>query len=54
LIPQHFAHIQGAAANVEPQSSRVVLADGSKVGYDFLVVAAGLQISESPRCTALM
>lgn len=45
LIPAHFAHIQGAAANVEPQSSRVVLADGSKVGYEYLVVAAGLQIN---------
>lgn len=47
LIPAHFAHIPGSAAGVEPQSSRVVLADGTTVGYESLVVAAGLQISES-------
>ncbi|KAI9636071.1 uncharacterized protein MKK02DRAFT_33349 [Dioszegia hungarica] len=45
LIPAHFAHIPGSAAGVEPQSSRVVLADGTTVGYESLVVAAGLQIN---------
>jgi NADH dehydrogenase FAD-containing subunit len=49
LIPAHFAHIQGTAAGVEPQSSRVVLADGTTVAYESLVVAAGLQISKLMR-----
>ncbi|TYJ55041.1 hypothetical protein B9479_004264 [Cryptococcus floricola] len=45
LIPKHLAHIAQNAAGFEPGSNQVVLADGSKVTYDFLVVAAGLQIN---------
>lgn len=45
LIPPHFAHIKSNAAAFEPGSNTVVLADGSKVGYDFLVVAPGIQLN---------
>ncbi len=33
--------IQKAAARVEPEANRVVLADGSSVDYDYLVIATG-------------
>jgi NADH dehydrogenase FAD-containing subunit len=46
LIPSHVGHIVQHAAGFEPGSNQVVLADGSKVGYDYLIVASGLQISE--------
>jgi sulfide:quinone oxidoreductase len=45
LIPAHFAHIKSNAASFEPGTNQVVLADGSKVGYDFMVVAPGIQIN---------
>lgn len=45
LIPAHFAHIRSNAASFEPGTNQVVLADGSKVGYDFMVVAPGIQIN---------
>ncbi|ORY31980.1 putative Sulfide:quinone oxidoreductase mitochondrial precursor [Naematelia encephala] len=43
LIPAHIAHIPVNAAGFEPESNQVVLSDGSKVGYEYLVVAAGIQ-----------
>ncbi|OCF59804.1 sulfide:quinone oxidoreductase [Kwoniella mangroviensis CBS 10435] len=45
LIPQQFAHIPQNASGFEPGANQVVLADGSKVSYDYLVVAAGIQIN---------
>ncbi|RSH90529.1 hypothetical protein EHS25_001134 [Saitozyma podzolica] len=45
LIPSHIGHIVQHAAGFEPGSNQVVLADGSKVGYDYLIVASGLQIN---------
>ncbi|WVR03412.1 hypothetical protein IAU60_000403 [Kwoniella sp. DSM 27419] len=45
LISPNFAHIPQNAAGFEPGANQVVLADGSKLNYDFLVVAAGLQIN---------
>lgn len=47
LIGDQFAHIPQNAAGFEPGANQVVLADGSKIGYDYLIVGAGLQISES-------
>jgi sulfide:quinone oxidoreductase len=46
VIPSHIGHIVQNAAGFEPGSNQVVLTDGSKVGYDYLIVASGLQISE--------
>ncbi|WWC66982.1 uncharacterized protein I206_100889 [Kwoniella pini CBS 10737] len=45
LISPHFAHIPQNASAFEPGANQVVLADGSKVSYDYLVVAAGIQIN---------
>ncbi|WWC57949.1 uncharacterized protein I303_100484 [Kwoniella dejecticola CBS 10117] len=45
LISPHFAHIPQNASGFEPGANQVVLADGSKVSYDYLVVAAGIQIN---------
>lgn len=47
FIPSHIAQIQAKAKGFEPGSNQVVLEDGSKVGYEYLIVAPGLQISES-------
>ncbi|KAJ2234932.1 hypothetical protein H4R99_002813 [Coemansia sp. RSA 1722] len=38
LIPQ-------AAAEIDPESNTVTLADGSKVSYEYLVVAAGIELN---------
>ncbi|OXG44028.1 sulfide:quinone oxidoreductase [Cryptococcus neoformans Bt120] len=45
LIGNQFAHIPQNAAGFEPGANQVVLADGSKIGYDYLIVGAGLQIN---------
>ncbi|KAI7833091.1 hypothetical protein BX661DRAFT_141433 [Kickxella alabastrina] len=37
--------IQQAAAEIDPEASTVTLADGSKVAYDFLVVATGIELN---------
>lgn len=45
LIPKNFAHVNAQASAFEPGTNQVVLSDGSKIGYDFLVVAPGIQIN---------
>ncbi|WWD22262.1 hypothetical protein CI109_106753 [Kwoniella shandongensis] len=45
LISPNFAHIPQNASGFEPGANQVVLADGSKLNYDYLVVAAGIQIN---------
>jgi sulfide:quinone oxidoreductase len=45
LIPDYFAHIKDKAAAFEPGTNQVVLGGGSKVAYDYLIVAPGLQIN---------
>ena len=47
LIPSHIGHIQAQAESYEPGTNQVVLNDGSKVSYDYLVVAPGLKLSTS-------
>ncbi|KAK1926316.1 putative Sulfide:quinone oxidoreductase mitochondrial precursor [Papiliotrema laurentii] len=45
LIPSHIAQIKAKASGFEPGTNQVVLDDGSKVGYEYLIVAPGLQIN---------
>ena len=42
--PQGIKRIKGAVKSFEPDSQTVTLEDGSAIGYDFLVVAAGLKL----------
>lgn len=53
LIPSHIGHIQAQASGYEPGTNQVVLNDGSKVSYDYLVVAPGLKLSKSS-CRTLL
>ncbi|MDN5938079.1 MAG: NAD(P)/FAD-dependent oxidoreductase [Salinisphaera sp.] len=43
-IPGRAKWIQQQAASFEPDQNAVVLADGTRVEYEFLVVAAGIQL----------
>ncbi len=47
LIPSQFEFVKTSVKGFEPSSNQVVLNDGRKMAYDYLVVAAGIQISES-------
>ena len=42
--PSGIKRIKGAVANFSPDKNTVTLEDGSKVFYEFLVVAAGLKL----------
>lgn len=46
LIPEHIRHIQRNAKGFNPENNEVELDNGEKVGYDYLVVAAGISSSE--------
>jgi NADH dehydrogenase FAD-containing subunit len=46
IIPSHLKLIPSAASGFEPGTNEVVLSDGGRIGYDYLVVAAGLSTSE--------
>ncbi len=46
LIPSHIAHIPASAKSFSPSSNSLQLNNGETVKYDYLIVAAGLQISE--------
>lgn len=43
-IPSQAKWLQQRVATFEPEQNRVVLEDDTQVGYDFLVVAAGIQL----------
>ncbi|KAI9269248.1 hypothetical protein BDA99DRAFT_503965 [Phascolomyces articulosus] len=45
LIPEKADWVQDSVTKVEPDSNHVVLSDGTTVGYDYLVVAAGIQVN---------
>ncbi|KAL1409633.1 hypothetical protein Q8F55_003629 [Vanrija albida] len=47
LIPKQFEHIPQNVKTFEPGTNQVVLADGSKVGYEYLVVAPGIELKWS-------
>lgn len=44
LIPQGVEWIKAAAEGFDPASSEVLIDNGRRIGYDHLVVAAGLQL----------
>ncbi|HUY11796.1 MAG TPA: FAD/NAD(P)-binding oxidoreductase [Candidatus Dormibacteraeota bacterium] len=46
-IPAGVRWIESSVTDIEPQSNAVVLADGRRVEYDYLVVAAGIQLNWS-------
>ncbi len=46
-IPSKATWIRDAVTGFEPANSQVVLRDGGRLGYDFLVVAVGLQLNWS-------
>ena len=45
VTPRKAQWIREAAAGFDPANNRVLLAGGGQVGYDFLVVAPGLQLN---------
>lgn len=47
LIPEHLTHIKSNVGTFSPSSNSLTLESGETVRYDYLIVAAGLQISES-------
>jgi len=44
LIPKGVRHVAAAVAGFDPVAKQVLLADGQRIGYQALVVAAGLQL----------
>ena len=48
LIPPHIAHIKENVKSFDPRGNSVSLEQGGSVGYDYLIVAAGLQLSGLP------
>lgn len=44
LIPADVTWIRQAAAGFDPDRNSVILADGQRIGYDWLVVCPGLQL----------
>ncbi|KAI8890294.1 FAD/NAD(P)-binding domain-containing protein [Backusella circina FSU 941] len=45
IMPKEACWIQSKATTFDPENSTVSLSDGQVVGYDYLVVAAGIQIN---------
>ena len=44
VLPKNTEWIQGKVSGFKPEENQVELEDGSKVNYDYLVVASGIQI----------
>ncbi len=47
ILPQGVAHIAQAVTGFNPEANEIELANGQRLGYDFLVVAAGIQLNFS-------
>jgi sulfide:quinone oxidoreductase len=45
VVPEGASLVKGAFAEVDPVANLVTLADGKRLSYDFLVMAAGLGIN---------
>jgi sulfide:quinone oxidoreductase len=44
LLPRHTTWIRDRVAGFEPEANQVVLGNGERVSYDFLIVCPGLQL----------
>lgn len=44
-LPRGVVHLAQRVASIQPDANEVTLADGNRVGYDHLVVAAGIQLN---------
>ena len=53
LIPSGVTWIRDAVSEVRPEENCVLTRDGSRVGYDFLVMAPGIQIDWGRRASGL-
>lgn len=45
VLPSGITHIAKPVAGFVPEENQIELADGQRIGYDFLVVAAGIQLN---------
>ena len=45
LIPPQAAWIKDAVSEFHPEENYIVTTEGKKIGYDYLVVALGLQVN---------
>lgn len=45
VLPAGAKHIAQAVTQLHPEENQIELANGERVGYDFLVVAAGIQLN---------
>lgn len=45
FMPKEVNWIQKAAKNFDPENNKVILEDGTEVGYDYLVVAMGVTLN---------
>lgn len=45
LLPRGVAHVAQAVKAFSPETNEIEFADGQRLGYDFLVVAAGIQLN---------
>lgn len=45
VLPQGVTHVAQAVSGFDPDNNEIELANGRRLGYDFLVVAAGIQLN---------
>jgi len=45
VLPRKSTWVRDAVTQFDPLNNQVVLGDGSRVGYDFLIVAVGIQLN---------
>lgn len=45
LIPPQVQWVQTAVSEFHPDTNYVITSDGSKINYEYLVVAMGLQVN---------
>lgn len=45
LLPKGVAHVRQAVTALQPENNQLQLADGQLLSYDYLIVAAGIQVN---------